>query len=160
MKHTQHEIDLSRPGNGRTFTLQERRWVDRPVEDVFAYTADFSNIEDWDPGVASSARLDEGQLEVGSRFELEVTFGKSTIPMVYEVTELVPNERVVLVGVGDKIHAIDDIRFSRADNLTVIDYRADLTFTNFIRFLGPLMNRPLKEVGRKALDGLARVLGT
>ncbi|HSK06151.1 MAG TPA: hypothetical protein VK990_01440 [Acidimicrobiia bacterium] len=30
--------------------LQEQRRVGRPRNEVFRYTADFANIEDWDPG--------------------------------------------------------------------------------------------------------------
>ena len=127
-------------------------------ERVFAYTADFSNIEAWDPGVVSSRKITDGPVGLGTKYDLDVRFGRSTIPMVYEITHFEPNVRVVLQGTGEKIAAIDDIRFSMADNMTVIDYTADLTFSNFIRFLGPLANRPLRRVGEKALDGLVASL--
>jgi hypothetical protein len=138
--------------------LVEQRWVERAQDEAFVYTADFSNIEDWDPGVVSSRRLDRGPLGVGSRFELEVEFGRSTMPMVYEITEYEPNDRVVLVGRGDKLDAVDEIRFSRHDNMTVIDYTADLTFLNWFRHVTRFMGPSLKKVGTSALDGLAAQL--
>lgn len=150
---------LTRSQGGKTTRLTEQRWVLRPQREAFAYTADFTNIESWDPGVISSRKVTDGPVGVGTRYELEVKFGSGTVPMTYEITVYEPDERVVLVGTGDKIHAVDEIRFATHDNMTVIDYTADLTFTNYFRYLGPLLKRALRKVGEKALDGLVEALG-
>jgi hypothetical protein len=138
--------------------LVERRWVTRPQPEAFEYTADFSNIEDWDPGVVASRKVTDGPIGVGTRFELEVKFGVGTTPMTYEITVYQPDHRVVLVGDGGKLHAVDEITFASHDNMTVIDYTADLTFRNFFRFIRPLMRPILRRVGKDALDGLAKAL--
>jgi hypothetical protein len=138
--------------------LVERRWVTRPQPEAFEYTADFSNIEEWDPGVVASRKVTEGPIGVGTRFELEVKFGVGTTPMTYEITVYQPDHRVVLVGDGGKLHAVDEITFASHDNMTVIDYTADLTFRNFFRFIRPLMRPILRRVGKDALDGLAKAL--
>ena len=139
-------------------TLTETRTVPRPVAEVFAYTADFSHIEDWDPGVAASSRVDSGPLKVGSAFSLMVRFGGRQVPMLYTITAIEPNSKVVLEGVGDSLVAIDDIRFLSEGEGTRIDYRADLEFKGLLRFAVPLMGGRLKKVGEKALDGLAAQL--
>lgn len=138
--------------------LVERRWVTRPQPEAFEYTADFSNIEDWDPGVVASRKVTEGPIGLGTRFALEVKFGAGTTPMIYEITVYQPDHRVVLVGDGEKLHAVDEITFASQDNMTVIDYAADLTFRNLFRFIRPLMRPILEKVGKDALDGLARAL--
>lgn len=139
--------------------LHETRIIERPAEEVFEYTADFENIEDWDPGIVSSKRLDDGPVGVGSRFELVASFGASQIPMTYEITQYLPNERVVLIGTGDQIEALDDIRFEdQGDGRTMVDYTADLTFHNFMKYLAPFMGPVFKRVGEKAVDGLAEAL--
>lgn len=139
--------------------LHETRLIDRPIAEVFDYTADFDNIENWDPGVASSKRLDDGPLGVGSRFELMVSFGASQIPMTYEITEYQPNERVVIIGRGEKLEAVDVIEFEdQGDGRTVVDYTADLSFHNFVKYLTPVMGPVFKRVGEKAVDGLAEAL--
>lgn len=136
--------------------LKEVRTVPKSRSEVFAYTADFSNIETWDPGVTASSRIDQGPLKVGSAFTLMVKFGARQVPMVYTVTMLEPDTRVVLEGVGDKLVAIDDIRFSDvADGGTRIDYSADLQFKGLLKFMAPLMGGVLDKVVKKALDGLA-----
>ena len=138
--------------------LVERRSVTRPQPEAFEYTADFSNIEDWDPGVVASRKVTDGPIGLGTRFELEVKFGAGTTPMIYEITVYQPDHRVVLVGDGEKLHAVDEITFASQDNMTVIDYAADLTFRNLFRFIRPLMRPILEKVGKDALDGLARAL--
>jgi carbon monoxide dehydrogenase subunit G len=139
--------------------LEETRFVDRPLEEVFDYTADFGNIVAWDPGVISSQRTDSGPVEIGSTFEVEVKFGSSAMPMTYEIAEFDRPDRVVLIGRGKSLVAVDDIRFSRADNLTRIDYTADLDFRGWMALVAPLIPGRLRKVGEKALDGLAGVLG-
>jgi len=139
--------------------LQEQRRVRRPQGDVFEYTADFDNIEDWDPGVVASSRRGEGPIGVGTSFDLDVRFGRSIIPMVYEITEFEPSTRVVLVGKGKTLDAVDEIRFRTEEGETVIDYTADLTFHNWIRYADPLLSPFLKGVGRRAVDGLVSALG-
>lgn len=141
-----------------TMRLQEQRSVDLPQSEVFAYTSDFANISKWDPGVASSVRVTDGPVGPGSQFDLQVRFGLGTIPMTYTITEFEPDSRVVLVGRGEPLEAIDEIRFDTQDNLTRIDYSADLTFFNSLRFLGPVISSGLKKVGERALDGLAEEL--
>jgi hypothetical protein len=130
----------------------------RPRDEAFEYTADFTNIENWDPGIVASRKLTPGPVSKGTEFELEVRFGRRTTPMVYEITVYEPGARVVLVGRGEKLEAIDDIRFDTQDNMTAIHYTADLTFHNYLRFLSPILSKPLKKVGTRALDGLAAEL--
>jgi dehydrogenase/reductase SDR family protein 12 len=138
--------------------LEEKRWVERHRDEVFEYAADFSNIQDWDPGVVTSRKLTPGPVAIGTEFELEVKFGSGTTTMIYEITEYEPNSKVVLIGRGEKLEAIDEIRFDTQDNMTAIDYTADLTFHNYYKYLGPLLSKPLKKVGTQALDGLAAQL--
>lgn len=139
--------------------LHETRLIERPVDEVFAYTADFENVAEWDPGVASSTRIGEGPVGVGAKYDVVVSFGASQIPMTYEITEYEENERVVLVGRGEEIEAIDEIRFDdRGPGRTVVEYTADLTFHNYVKYLTPLMGPIFKRVGEKAVDGLAEAL--
>lgn len=138
--------------------LKETRRINRPLSEVFEYTADFSNIEKWDPGVAASKEIGDGPVQRGSKFEVDAKFGTSTIPMIYEISVFEPNERVVLIGKGDTLGAVDDIRFREVDGGTVVDYTADLTFLNWVRFAAPLMSPLLRRVGTRALDGLVSAL--
>lgn len=138
--------------------LFETIQVPRPTREAFAYTSDFANSEQWDPGVASSVRLTAGPPAVGSRFRLVVVFGPSTTVMEYRITDFDPPRRVVLEGAGGSVHAIDDIRFAPARQGTRIDYTADLTLSGLGGLTEPLIRPLLERTGRRAVDGLRRAL--
>ena len=138
--------------------LIEQRWVARPQRDVFEYTADFSNIEQWDPGVLSSRKVTPGPVGVGTEFDLDVKFGSSTSPMRYRITDYQPDSRVVLIGEGKQLRAVDEILFEAQGGGTRIDYTADLQFRGFMKLVAPFLSKALEKVGQKALDGLEAVL--
>ena len=138
--------------------LHEKRQIDRPLEEVFAFTADFANSEKWDPGVSSARRVGETPPGVGAKYDLMVKFGSREAPMTYEITGWEENRRVVLEGKGKTLRAVDDIRFERSEGGTLVDYTADLTFTNWMRFVAPLLSPTLRRVGERALNGLVEAL--
>ena len=107
---------------------------------VFEYTSDFSHIADWDPGITASEKVTDGPVGLGSEFELEVRFGMRTVPMTYRITEYEPDRRVVLIGRGEPLEAIDEI-------LLVLDGTVEVTRD------GRVLNQlgPGEHVGEMAL---------
>jgi carbon monoxide dehydrogenase subunit G len=140
--------------------LYEQIITKTPIEAAFSYTADFENIEQWDPGIAASARIGTDPIGIGTQFNVVATFGSREIPMVYTITEFDPPNRVVLVGEGSTLTAVDEITFAEVPQGTVITYTADLTFRGVMRFVAPLLGGVLKQVGRKAVTGMADALNT
>ncbi len=138
--------------------LHEVIEVTRPIEDVFRYTANFGNIEQWDPGVIESEKFTPGPVGVGTRFRVLVKSGISPTPMDYEIKRYEPPNRVVLEGRGGRIHAIDDIRFSKTGSGTMVDYTADISLSGVAGLIEPLIGGVLEGVGRKALAGLQEAL--
>lgn len=138
--------------------LHEKRHIDLPVEQVFNYVSDFANTEQWDPGVKSARQVGDGPVGVGTKYDVVATFGSSEVPMVYEVTAFEPHRRVVLAGSSETLDAIDDIRFEPSGGGTLVDYTADFTFNNWIRFVAPAMAPLMNRVGEKALNGLVDTL--
>ncbi len=139
--------------------LQETIEVDRPIDEAFAYTGDFTHIEQWDPGVATSAKLTPGTPGVGTEYDVVVAFGPRRTPMRYVVCIYEPPTRVVLEGEGEGIHAIDDIRFEATPIGTRIVYTADISLSG----PGALLERfgqgiVLRTVGRRAVRGLQQAL--
>ena len=141
-----------------THRLRETTTTEIALEDAFAYTADFANIEDWDPGVAASAQIGTEAIGVGTAFDVLVAYGSRRIPMIYTITEYDPPRRVVLRGEGSTLTAIDTIEFAANGEGTEITYAADLTFKGIAKFFTPLIKGKLDEVGRKAVAGLNTAL--
>jgi carbon monoxide dehydrogenase subunit G len=139
--------------------LHETRQIDLPPEEVFDYVANFANTEEWDPGVKSARQVGDGPIGVGTRYDVVSEFGSSQIPMVYEIVEYEPHRRVVLSGHGDTITAVDTIVLEAIDGGALVDYTADLTFENWIKYVDPLVAPVMRRlVGKKALDGLVETL--
>jgi len=138
--------------------LRESLETSLPIEQAFATIADFSNAPQWDPGVATSERLDGGLLGVGARFRLRVRIGPLTAPMEYVVATWEPPRRVVLTGRGSGVAAIDDIRFEVVPTGTRIDYQADIRLRGPLRLLEPLAGGTFGRIARDAREGMQRAL--
>ena len=129
-----------------------------PPERVFDFVADFANADRWDPGVDRSVGLDEGPLRVGSRFELDVRMGSGTAPMTYHVAALERPHRVVLVGTGSGVDAVDEIVFEPTGSGTRIRYTADIRLTGLLRAVQPFLSGTFERIGRDAAAGMRRTL--
>lgn len=129
-----------------------------PPGEAFAFIADFANASRWDPGVATSERLDEGPVGVGARYRLGIRMRGRIAPMEYRITDYEPPRRVVLVGEGSNVAAVDEIRFEAAGPGTRIDYTADIRLQGILRLIAPFAGGVLEKIGRDALDGMKRTL--
>jgi len=138
--------------------LHETIDVPRPIDDVFAYTSDFGNAAQWDPGVADSRKASDGPIGIGTTFKLRVKFGPRSIPMTYIVREFDPPKRVVLEGKGDSIHALDDIAFAVMPRGTRITYTAEISLLGASRIVEPWLKGVLDRVGKNAVRGLRTAL--
>ena len=139
--------------------IHERIETVLPLDAAFDYIADFANSHAWDPGTASSRRLDDGPVGRGSRFALDVRMGGRVAPMEYRIRDFDRPHRVVLVGSGAGVDAVDDIRFERVDDRTVIDYTADIRLGGLLRFVQPFLGGTFRRIGRDAAAGMDETLG-
>jgi carbon monoxide dehydrogenase subunit G len=138
--------------------LHERIETTLPIEAAFAYVADFANSQEWDPGVASAERIGPGPVGLQTRYRLGVRLGRRVAPMEYRITVFDPPDRVVLVGEGSGVAAVDEIRFSRAGTGTLIDYVADIQLHGWLRLIQPFAGGAFKRIARDAADGMERTL--
>ena len=129
-----------------------------PIEETFALIADFANAERWDPGVASSERLDPGPVGLGARYRLGVRMRGRIAPMEYRITTFAPPRRVVLTGSGSNISAVDEIRFEPINDGTRIEYLADIRLGGWMRLVEPFAGGAFRKIARDALEGMQRFL--
>jgi dehydrogenase/reductase SDR family member 12 len=138
--------------------LKEQIHTQLAPEAAFAYVADFANAMQWDPGVATSHRIDDGPLGVGARFLLGVRLGGRVAPMEYRISAFEPPHRVVLSGEGSGVSAVDEIRFAPGGTGTTIDYVADIHLGGILRLLQPFLGRAFARLGRVAVAGMQGTL--
>lgn len=125
---------------------------------AFDFIADFANASVWDPGTATSRRIDSGPIRTGSRFALGVRAAGSVRPMEYRIVDLEPGRRVVLAGSGSGVEATDTIAFEPSSTGTRIDYQADIRLVGWRRLLEPIAGGAFARIARDARDGMQRTL--
>lgn len=129
-----------------------------PIDETFAFVADFANAAAWDPGVASSERLDDRPPAVGARYRLGIRMRGKVVPMVYEVTAWEPVSRVVLAGEGSGVKAVDEIRFTPTATGTRIDYSADIRLQGWMRLVQPFAGGAFAKIADDAVRGMRQAL--
>lgn len=139
-------------------TIREQIHTSLPIDEAFAYIADFQSSQEWDPGVESAERTDSGEVGVGASYRLAVKMGGRVAPMEYTISRFEPPNRVVLDGTGSRVTAIDDIRFAEQDGGTTVDYIADIRLGGLLRFVQPFMSGTFTGIGERAADGMKRTL--
>jgi carbon monoxide dehydrogenase subunit G len=133
--------------------------VATPLEEAFALVADYSHLAEWDPGITRSARVDTGPLGIGSAFEVVAAIGGREVAISYQVVTYDAPHRVVLVGRGRAVKAIDDIEFRSVGAGTEIDVTADRGLTGPLRLAQPLFAPIARRLGAQAVTGLRERLG-
>lgn len=125
----------------------------------FDHVADFTTTADWDPGITSARRLDDGPIHLGSRFEVGVRLGVISVPFVYEITVFEPGERVVLTTHGLAHHGVDDVRFApAADGGTEVTWNAEFRVRGPGRLIDPALGVGFRRVAKAAVAGLEQAL--
>jgi carbon monoxide dehydrogenase subunit G len=79
-------------------------------------------------------------------------------PMEYRISVFEPGRRVVLVGEGSGISAVDEIRFEPAGTGTHIDYTADIRLGGILRLAQPFLGGAFRKIAQDALGGMQSTL--
>lgn len=133
--------------------------VPRPVEEVFGYLAEFQNAAEWDPGIVSAHKLDEGPVRMGTRFEVVSRFLGRDVRLVYAVTQLDPPSRLVLEGEADTVVSVDTLTFAKTDGGTRLVYDANLRLKGWLYVADLPLHLVFQWLGRNAARGLEEALG-
>jgi uncharacterized protein YndB with AHSA1/START domain len=131
--------------------------VDRPLQAVFDYLADFTTTTEWDPGTVSTVR-EQGDGGVGTTYRNTSEFLGRTTELRYVVQELVPAQRIRLRGENKTVASTDTMTVREVDGGTEVTYAAEFAFKGTARFLAPLFRPALERLGRQAETGLRQAL--
>ena len=89
-----------------TMRLQKTVVVDKPLDAVFDYLADFTTTTEWDPGTVVTVNH-HGDGGVGTTYLNTSTFLGRETQLTYVVREFVPGERIRLRGENKTVIAVD-----------------------------------------------------
>ncbi|NYE38086.1 hypothetical protein F4692_003231 [Nocardioides cavernae] len=131
--------------------------ADAPSSAVYAFLADFTSVNAWDPR-ASGARRVEGDGGTGSVYECEVAFAGRTVPMRYTVTRLEPDAVIEWVGESDLVAAHDLIELRSHGGTTVVEYTTSYRYRRLPRLADRLAARSVARLCDDARAGLQSAL--
>lgn len=131
----------------------------RPIDEVFDYLADFSSVAEWDPSIPDARRLDSGEIDEGSRFEVLFRFLTRDVNLVYQVVELERPRRVVLRADTETVTSTDTIDFEPLPGRgTRVTYDADLALKGPMRIAGLPMQLAFTRISDRGRRGLEEAL--
>lgn len=136
----------------RTFT------VNRPVADVVAYLADFTNAEEWDPGTQTCVRLDAGPVRAGSTWRnVSKVLGRKT-ELMYRLDRLDP-DHLTFVGTNKTATSTDDITVKpTADGRSEITYHARIELHGAAKLGEPVLKLEFERLGRETVKGITNAV--
>jgi uncharacterized protein YndB with AHSA1/START domain len=142
--------------------LQRTVTVEKPLDKVFAYLADFTTTTEWDPGTLRTVRT-SGDGGFGTEYLNTSTFAGRQTQLTYVVEDLVPNRHIALRGENKTVIAHDTMTFRKTGDdtgvtSTEVTYTADFTFKGLARLIAPLLSPAFARLGNEAETGMAAAL--
>lgn len=148
----------TRAGTPRTKRVQAHVWIDRPVQDVFAYVTSLDTWPEWRRDVVGGRLLTDGDLQVGSRAQgLAKVLGR-TVTIDVVVTALEPGRAFGYRPVDEPLLTDNLYTFGSQDGGTLVTLTDDIRLQGIARVLLPVMSGLVRSVYRKNLTGLKAVL--
>ncbi|WP_145942092.1 SRPBCC family protein [Corynebacterium glyciniphilum] len=139
------------PTVSRTFTVSADR------NTVVDYLKDFSNAEEWEPGTQTCRRLDDGPVDVGSRWHNTSKLLGISTELVYELTHA-DRDRLQFIGRNDTATSTDTMTFRDTPDGTEITYTADIAFHGAAKLADLPARLLFEKVGTEIVTKLTDIL--
>jgi carbon monoxide dehydrogenase subunit G len=134
-------------------------------EQAFSYMSNVRNFAQWDPGVASVAKVNGTPDGYDAQYDVKVTAGNSTLR--YRVTDFAAPSRYVMTANNRWLKSVDEITVtanavhgSNADTGCTVRYDATLTLNGRLRWFDFALKIVFDRIGNKAAHGLRAALAT
>jgi len=134
--------------------------IERPVEEVFEFVVDLSNIPSTDPSVQSVEKTSEGPIDAGSTFRMRQKappLGKVREASV-RYTAVEPNRKIEFEAMVGPISPTASLTFEQANGGTRVTFRGEPNPVGPFRLLSPLIERQGQRMWDKRLARLKSTL--
>ena len=132
--------------------------IQRPVEDVFAFLADFENVPRWNHAIESTTKTSPGPVGVGSTFR-QIRSEPRRSEEGIEVTAFEPTGRLAIEGEIGPFLARVGYRIEPVGGATLLTNLVELEPTSAAsRLLAPLAGSRIKAAVAANLEELKRIL--
>ena len=143
-----------------TVKYSDSIFIQRAVEDVFAYMDDVSREHEWQPNLRAAEQEPPGAAAVHTRRHYVSDFMGRSVKNSYEVKAYEPNQRVVLESMpGSMVSAANEILWSSEGSGTRVTMSVEGAPTGVLRFVpGALIEAAFREQMKESLSILKQRL--
>jgi carbon monoxide dehydrogenase subunit G len=134
--------------------------IERPVEEVFGFVVDLTNVPSMDPSVQSVQKTSEGPIDAGTTFRMRQKappLGKVREASV-RYTAVEPNRNIEFEAMVGPISPTARLTFEQANGGTRVRFRGEPNPVGPLKVLSPLINRQGQRMWDRRLAGLKSTL--
>ena len=132
--------------------------IERPVEEVAAFAGDPTNAPQWYVNIRSVQWRTPPPLAVGSRMDFVARFLGREIAYTYEVTDLVPGERLVMRTAEGPFPMQTTYTWEQVPEGTRMTLHNTGEPSGFAKVARPVMEKAMRRATTKDLEALKRLL--
>ncbi len=131
--------------------------IRRPVEDVFAFLADFENIPKWNYAIVETRKVSPGPVGVGTTYRQTRSVPRSS-EEAFEVTAFEPPRRLEVQGQIGPFRARIGYLLDPTGGGTTLTNAVDLQSSGVLTLVAPLATSRVKNAVAANLDTLRQLL--
>lgn len=133
--------------------------IDRPVEEVFAFAADFSNLPRYDRWVESVMKTSDGEVGLGSTWTHRRVQGRRRFDASIRLAEFAPSERFSMVSGAKGFDVRSTMTFLPLDGgRTRVTEVLEIRLNGPVRLFEPLIRRQVPAQATEVHERLKGVL--
>lgn len=125
--------------------LEASAMIDRPVEEVFAFSTDIGNLASWAGPVTEATQTSEGSLGVGTTSTRVTQLLGRRFESDYEVTEYQPNSEYAAKTTSGPVPIVETLSFEGDNGGTKVTIAGDVETTGFFKLAEPILARITKR---------------
>jgi len=136
--------------------------IERPLEEVFGFVLDLTNVPSADPSVKSVQKTSEGPIEAGTTFLMRQEappIGKVREASV-RYTAVEPNHYIEFEAMVGPISPTASLTFEQADGATKVTFRGEPNPVGVLKIISPLIRGQGQRMWDRRLAGLKSTLET
>lgn len=132
-------------------------YIDRPVEQIFAFIIDSQNLSKWQSNLIKSEKISEGNWRVGTKFREVRRMGRSESEVQGEITALEPNKRFETKTSTQPLVTVS-YSYKAENGGTRVGYKITMVTWGFMRLMEPMIADSIKSDTNADLEKLKSIL--
>jgi uncharacterized protein YndB with AHSA1/START domain len=141
-------------------TLEQSMLINRPINDVFQFIADFENYPKWNHSILACKRTSESPTDVGSIFDSKMIYMRQKYSAPLEITEYQPNQKITFYankfGFFKWFRGI--LTFEKLNSVTKVTVTTETDLSGFFKLMSFIMPVLGKRSWNKHLGELKSIL--